>query len=1766
MNIHSYSLIQSISNDNYSQGYDLNLTNTSFENTGTDNSHQFMNIEVWSGVQVLIEDCQFSGFKGAIGSRHCGAVSIVAQCSNIPQGSVIIENNETGIETNDCISNSPCQLFTTILYTKLGIIGAGFNNATDTCTISLKSDTQSQMNIQLGNITTISQQVRNIVIQSDGYYPTVVGTPSMKKIKASTQGGVYYLFALQTKVQLTVRKLIFDNLMPEQYDGFLFALVQEVGSSISILNITDCVFEQDSTSYAGNDPLNSGLICIAGGSVSIKSTEFKNYMFSSEASIIFLFQEDDPNQYRNELFITSSSLSSSPSSFENITQSGDLCLGGTVIRGTTTNADNKFQIDSNTLFKSCISQNGNGGAINLDLYGQQGFIIDTVTFDTCQGKNGGAIYFDFIELYTSMNITNCVFVDCNATNGGSGGALWWQFFGDSVSDINDTTFTRCSCMQEGNGGAFALTLKNHWAGVNMNRCTFTECATLAGLESQNFGWGGAIFVDLQHNDSVLESSMKFLDLVFANCDAAGQGKNIHICTTDIARTRNDITTNTLITVTAAPDLYTNPDYYQDYMAILDTDVDLGTNDENVHKALFTEQADYISNVYNPFYVDSTKASNILHCGDTQSSACKTMKYIIGIRPDPTQQNYSRGVDNVTVVFISNTDQEYDEAISTYTRIGYKFVVKSLGYHQQTEGYTKVLINTASIGQNKSLFQIQASSLLELCGLKFNNLYYSCANPLFSLTCNGTANLPFLSFIECEFSRNVPNPSSNYISHYIISSTGGILSIKNTNFSNYNFNSQKSVVYQKPRESTYVLWQQYQSSSCKMSVTGCLFENIKQQISTYYYTNQQSHGSAINAQSNVTDGLIILNTVFNNCSTDFGNGGAVYAILNSTGRAQINKVIFRSCKASSGGGLYAQISGGGKIEIFNATKFDTCQTNSDTNSQGSGLYADISGSSSNISIYGMTEFLSCTGSDSGGGVYIMYSAVNNGQSGSVLLDYVSITSCTSKNGGGIYSQLKNQGKMKIQHTNFTSCQATTQYGGGIFLNATGNGTQIELSNTNLFQSCKSYNDGGGIYVRLYNLANFSLKQSIINLCNSTNGDGGGILCYIEGGAKLFIQNEVEISNCECQSSIKSGGGLFAYVTDTTTSSVNSSLQITNDVKFTSCKSGQNGGGIYAMLIYPARLTINQTNFTGCQAGNGAGIYGSFSNTVTNSPLYTSCTMQYIRFDGCYSSTSGGGMYALISQRAAVQISNTDIIGCYCTSASSNGGGMYLQITGRIGFSGPDQLFDISSNVLFDSCYCQGNGGGIFAQLSDMGKLRIGMTTFDKCRCTSNTNGQGGGIYATILSAGLLLQIYDQVDFIDCTSEFDGGGIYAKIQQGQMSISNTTFDTCKAKQSGGGIYFDIEGYSQYYTTTLAIITITNQVKFESCESVVRGGAIYADMSIKSQLFIKETQMIGCKSTSTTSGQGGGIYAKVDGADDLLQISDSVQITQCSSGFQGGAIYSQVSGNNAKLDIQNQVTISQCESILDGGAIYAIVQQLGKLSVNSKFTNCKSTNGKGGAIFSDITGQPYQKSTVQISNQVEFVDCESSSDGGAVYSDMKLLSDLQVSGVKFTRCKSNSGKGGGICAVSSYSDSSLQITDLIEFTNCNSSLEGGAIYAILAGTNTLKLSQITFTNCKSLTEKGGAIYSEFSGTNANAMPIDEIQMNQCQSELNGGGIYATITGTKSLKLSKITFSNCRSVSGKGGGIYTLMSGSNSQVQITDQVEFTNCNSSLEGGGIYS
>ncbi|KAA6317130.1 MAG: hypothetical protein EZS28_055150, partial [Streblomastix strix] len=208
-----------------------------------------------------------------------------------------------------------------------------------------------------------------------------------------------------------------------------------------------------------------------------------------------------------------------------------------------------------------------------------------------------------------------------------------------------------------------------------------------------------------------------------------------------------------------------------------------------------------------------------------------------------------------------------------------------------------------------------------------------------------------------------------------------------------------------------------------------------------------------------------------------------------------------------------------------------------------------------------------------------------------------------------------------------------------------------------------------------------------------------------------------------------GGIYAEVSGNASISTRSSLELSNQVYFDNCRSSKNnGGGIYAQVEYPATLSISETNISGCQAQSGGGLYGDFKNVNNQSSLNTICSISNTRIDNCFSSNNGGGTCILIRQKVKFSISNTNIIGCYCTSASGNGGGIYAEIQGD-GISNLNTLFELNSTVI-NTCNSLGYGGGIYTKMNNMCQLIIRNATFSGCKSASPTQGKGGGIFADI----------------------------------------------------------------------------------------------------------------------------------------------------------------------------------------------------------------------------------------------------------------------------------------------------------------------------------------------------------------------------------------------------------------------------------------------------
>ncbi|KAA6312552.1 MAG: hypothetical protein EZS28_055907, partial [Streblomastix strix] len=182
--------------------------------------------------------------------------------------------------------------------------------------------------------------------------------------------------------------------------------------------------------------------------------------------------------------------------------------------------------------------------------------------------------------------------------------------------------------------------------------------------------------------------------------------------------------------------------------------------------------------------------------------------------------------------------------------------------------------------------------------------------------------------------------------------------------------------------------------------------------------------------------------------------------------------------------------------------------------------------------------------------------------------------------------------------------------------------------------------------------------------------------------------------------------------------------------------------------------------------------------------------------------------------------------------------------------------------------------------------------------------------------------------------------------------------------------------------------------------------------------------------------------------------------------------------------------------GGGIYSVVQSAGKLLItrNTLFSSCRSKFGNGGGMYVEIIGSLInnQTSIVQIINQVEFQRCFCYSDGGAVYADVKTKGQLSINETLMNECKSISSNGGGIYTNQSANNSVIHVSNLVELTKCQSNLDGGGIYAIVKSSNNLMISNIKLKLCKS-TGKGGGIYADVSGSNNTFDITNQVQIDE-------------------------------------------------------------------------
>ncbi|KAA6374474.1 MAG: hypothetical protein EZS28_029999, partial [Streblomastix strix] len=369
-------------------------------------------------------------------------------------------------------------------------------------------------------------------------------------------------------------------------------------------------------------------------------------------------------------------------------------------------SQSSFQLTGTFQIKNCESALQGGGlyisnkcgTTNLSPTGTQNI------FSNCTTQNiAGGIYSE-VSSSGQLNIANTVFQDCTAhmydTSQG-GGALHCSINDGQIS-ITNSQFTRCQLYQGGCGGAIYFNRQSATSNISLTSTSFTDCKTLYNSSNQTFGWGGAVYLQINvSSGSLTSTSLQMTGLSFSGCESCvGIGNNIHILSSDTQSTGQQIKDSSLITVSGVNDLYTNANYAYDYMGINNNTAagNVGTTNLDNHAPLFEQLFTLV--VPNPSYIDATNGQDIKYCGPLKAK-CKKITFAIDRNTAP-QTGSAPSMDTKFELILTTTpSSDSNLKISLPTTYHNYITIQSIGYVSGGTGYTKQKISSSS--NTNSLF-------------------------------------------------------------------------------------------------------------------------------------------------------------------------------------------------------------------------------------------------------------------------------------------------------------------------------------------------------------------------------------------------------------------------------------------------------------------------------------------------------------------------------------------------------------------------------------------------------------------------------------------------------------------------------------------------------------------------------------------------------------------------------------------------------------------------------------------------------------------------------------------------------------------------------------------------------------------------------------------------------------------------------------------------------------------------------------------------------
>ncbi|KAA6378928.1 MAG: hypothetical protein EZS28_025545, partial [Streblomastix strix] len=611
--------------------------------------------------------------------------------------------------------------------------------------------------------------------------------------------------------------------------------------------------------------------------------------------------------------------------------------------------------------------------------------------------------------------------------------------------------------------------------------------------------------------------------------------------------------------------------------------------------------------------------------------------------------------------------------------------------------------------------------------------------------------------------------------------------------------------------------------------------------------------------------------FDNCKGDIAGGGAQFG-CSKKGYVYVKKMTVKKCNSNKGGGIYfdiheqttlevdqlsiegciAKFGGGIQIAIYLGTLSITGAMsiyNCNSTEDGGGFYITNSGGIINFKTPTASQILidQCNAQNNGGGIQSqiyegeIQSSIFEG--GIINIDNTKFSKCISitGSGGGIISTINGTSKIDIQNSIFYQCKAAgTQYGGALYLlmNAGGQGIFSGIQ----FDECEA-GYGGGIFTNIYVDSEVILDDLIFNKCKAYE-DGGGLYERFSGGGTITMNGVNQFKNCEAG---RFGGGFSHW-----TPSESYETIINDEIQFDNCSAGAHSGGMYVQCLKLGQFSANKITIKDCHSDMIGGLYIDIQAQFTVS-------INEISIEKCSARICSGIYISIISKGTLSIIGAMSIYKC---NSTESGSGCNITNSGGI----VNLIGTTESQIFFNKCKTQFNGGGIYSEIKSGGTMNIENAKFQKCISLSDN---GGGIYSTISSTSKIdikNSIFTQCNVTDAQY---GGALYL-LANGQGLLSNLQFDECLAGQ-GGSIYSTIIGAGK--------LTISNQCSFENCQSTSgSGGAIYVTLSDDNSggFYIEGTGKT-TFSLCTATDKGGSIYLELgSGAETKYSLSEASYLT--------------------------------------------------------------------------------------------------------------------------------------------------------------------------------------------------------------------------------------------------------------------------------------------------